>query len=48
MIQPLAEKVRLHIWYTNRDTILRINTSVPCHEINESIYDIVVPFVKNN
>lgn len=47
IIQPLADRVHTYIWYANMDMILQIDSEINGDEIHGSVYDVIVPFVKN-
>ena len=47
VIEPLTRKLKSYLWYTNRDQIKNMGVSIDGSQLNESLYNITVPFVKN-
>jgi len=46
VIPELTNRIRYYIWYKKREDILRVSKEIDGGSVNESLYDITVPFVK--
>lgn len=46
IIEPLTRRIKSYLWYTKRDNIKYIGVLIDGSQLNESLYDITVPFVK--
>lgn len=47
VIQPLTDAAKGYIWYDQKHRVLSINNEIDGYKINQNLYDITVPFVKN-
>lgn len=48
IIEELTHEVKSRLWYNMRDEIMKIDHNINGYKINQKLYDITVPYVKNN